>query len=172
MARERTRNDRTRRRDAARTSLPVTVVLALVTGCSAGTPEAAEGAAGALEVTVVSDASRATVPPVCVGDIPEDLTACPGAPENLGQLELDETRKVTVQVPAEVAESGYRVRVNGAAPAGLAEVLEDQSQPVQVSAAAVAAPGETVLTVEALTSVDNPKAVWQFLLSDPARPPD
>ena len=119
-------------------------------------------------ITVVSDDSRATVEPLCVEDIPEDLTTCAGAPANLGKVELDETRKATLEVPAEVAGGGYRVRLNGEAPEQLDGVLEDQVTQVRVPAETVAAPGETVLTVEALFSPEHPKAVWQFLLSDPA----
>ena len=144
-----------------------------LTGCSSG-GAGIEGPAGpeeAGEVTLVSDDSRATVPPLCVEDIPEDLTTCAGAPANLGQVELDETRKATLQVPTEVATGGYRVRANGTQLPGLDGVLNDASQPLQIPASVVAAPGETVLTVEALFSRDHPRAVWQFLLSDPAGAP-
>ncbi len=123
-------------------------------------------------VTVVSDDSRATVEPLCVGELPEDYTTCAGAPANLGQVELDQTRKATVNVPAGVAQGGYRLRVNGAELPGHAGVLEDISRPVRVPVSAVAAAGETVLTVEALRTYTRPPAVWQFLLSDPAGPPD
>lgn len=60
-------------------------------------------------VTVVSDDSRATVEPLCVGELPEDYTSCAGAPANLGQVELDETRKATVNVPTKVAQGGAAI---------------------------------------------------------------
>lgn len=126
------------------------------------------GAEEAGEVTLQSDDSTATVEPLCVEDIPEDLTTCPGAPANLGQVELDETRKATLVVPTEVATGGYRVRINGRSADGLEGVLNDTSVQVRVPVQAVQAPGETLLTVEALFSREHPKAVWQFLLSDPA----
>jgi hypothetical protein len=166
----RPRTDTTGTRGARARRRAVTALVGLAaSGCagSSGMDDAAPA-----EVTVVSDDSRATVPPLCVEDIPQDLTTCENAPENLGELELDETRKVTVQVPAVIASSGYRVRVNGQAPPGLTDVVEDQAQPLQIPASAVAAPGETVLTVEALHSTSHPKAAWQFLLSDPAGAPN
>lgn len=123
------------------------------------------------EVTLVSDDSQATVPPVCVEDIPDDLTTCPGAPANLGQVELDETRKATLQLPTVLVESGYRLRVNGSPLPGQEDVLTDQVEPFRVPEEAVQAPGPTVVTVEALSGTTTPKAVWQFLLSDPAGTP-
>lgn len=123
-------------------------------------------------VTVVSDDSRATVEPLCVGELPEDYTSCAGAPANLGQVELDETRKATVNVPTKVAQGGYRLRVNGTELPEHAGVLEDISRVVRVPVNAVASAEEAVLTVEALRTFTHPPAVWQFLLSDPAGPPD
>ena len=146
---------------------------AALAACSSGGAgiEGPGGPEEAGEVTLVSDDSRATVEPLCVEDIPEDLTTCPGAPANLGQVELDETRSATLQVPTEVATGGYRVRVNGEPLATLEGVLNDASQKVRIPPEAVAAPGETVLTVEALFSPEHPKAIWQFLLDDPAGAP-
>jgi len=123
------------------------------------------------EVTLVSDDSQATVPPVCVEDIPEDLTTCPGAPANLGQVELDQTRKATLQLPTELVESGYRLRLNGSPLPGLEDVLTDAVEPFRVPVEEVQVPGPTVVTVEALSGTTTPKAVWQFLLSDPASAP-
>lgn len=118
-------------------------------------------------VTVVSDDSRATVEPLCVGELPEDYTTCAGAPANLGEVVLDDTRKATVNVPMEVAEGGYRLRVNGTELPEYAGVLGDISQPVRIPVVAAAQPTETVLTVEALRTPSHPPAVWQFLLSEP-----
>lgn len=149
------------------------MLVVLLSGCGSEDAGVA-GPAGPEEagkVTLQSDDSTATVGPLCVEDIPEDLTTCADAPENLGQIELDETRKATLVVPAEVATGGFRVRINDEVPRDLEGVLEDRPLAVQVPAEAVAAPGETVLTVEALFSTQHPKAVWQFLLSDPAQPP-
>ena len=149
--------------------LMAAALMGAVTGCSSD-GAGLEGPAGpeeAGEVTLVSDDSRATVPPLCVEDIPEDLTTCAGAPANLGEVELDETRKATLQVPTEVASGGYRVTANGAELPQLDGVLNDASQQLRIPEAIVAAPGETVLTVEALFSPEHPIAVWQFLLSDP-----
>lgn len=53
-----------------------------------------------------------------------------------------------------------------------AGVLEDISRVVRVPVNAVASAEEAVLTVEALRTFTHPPAVWQFLLSDPAGPPD
>jgi hypothetical protein len=160
----------TRRRN--RTVLAAVLAGAL-SGCADGGVgiEGAGGAEEAGEVTVVSDDSRATVPPLCVEDIPEDLTTCPGAPANLGEVELDASRKATLQVPTEVATGGYRVRVNDATLRSLQGVLNDVSQQIRIPAEVLAAPAETVLTVEALFSRDHPRAVWQFLLSDPGGAP-
>jgi len=123
------------------------------------------------EVTLVSDDSQATVPPVCVEDIPEDLTTCAGAPANLGQVELDDTRKATLQLPTALVESGYRLRINGSPLPGLEDVLTDAVEPFRVPVEEVQVPGPTVVTVEALSGTTTPKAVWQFLLSDPAGTP-
>lgn len=149
------------------------LLVAVLTGCGDGDAGVAGAGGGeeAGQITLVSDDSSATVRPLCVEDIPEDLTACAGAPANLGQVELDDTRKATLQVPAEVAGGGYRVTVNGSAPDSADGVLTDQVTQVRVPAEAVEAPGETVLTVEALFSYEHPKAVWQFLLSDPEEAP-
>ncbi len=134
-------------------------------------PGAEPAGSDAKEVTLQSDDSTATVPPVCVEDIPEDLSACAGAPANLGKVELDETRKVTLQLPTEVSSGGYRLRVNGKPLPGMDGVMNDKAQPFQIPPAAVAAPGPAVVTVEALHSTSHPIAVWQFLVSDPAGPP-
>lgn len=151
---------------------PLLVVAAVVlTACGTGDAGVigSGGAEDVGEITMVSDESRATVPPLCVGDIPEDLTICAGAPDNLGQVELDQTRKATLQVPREVATGGYRVQVNGQSVETLEGVLNDQSLQVRIPASVVAAPGSTVLTVKALFSPEHPIAVWQFLVSDPAQ---
>jgi hypothetical protein len=140
-------------------------------GASDAVPGSEPDGAASLEVTLQSDDSTSTVGPVCVEDIPEDLASCAAAPQNLGKVELDQTRKVTVQLPASVSEGGYRLRVNGAPLAGMEGVLNDKAQPFQIPEAAVDAPGETVVTVEALMTTSHPIAVWQFLLSDPVGPP-
>lgn len=155
----------------------VTAALALTAllGACGGDEEAVIGSPDAPEVgevTVQSDESTASVPPLCVGDIPEDLTACPGAPDNLGQVELDETRKAVVVVPLEVSTAGYRVRVNGQPAPGLDEVINERNAQLIVPPEVVQAPGETILTVEALRSSEIPGAIWQFLLADPVGPPD
>ena len=157
------------RRRCARAVAAAGLALILV-ACGSDDPGIAGpgGPEEAGEVTLQSDDSTATVEPLCVEDIPEDLTTCPGAPANLGEVELDETRKATLVVPTEVATGGYRVRINGDPAEGLTGVLNDKSVQVRVPVEAVQAPGETVLTVEALFSPEHPKAVWQFLLSDPA----
>jgi hypothetical protein len=100
---------------------------------------------------------------------PDDL---PWAPENLGEVELNRTRSATLLVPQEVAEGGYRVRVNGEPLPQHEGVLNELDQIVRIPVPAVDAPGDTVLTVEALFSPEHPHAVWQFLLSDPAGPPN
>ena len=150
----------------------VACMLVLATGC--GAPNSGLGSepgGDVLEVTLLSDDSRSTVAPVCIEDIPEDLTACAGAPQNLGKVELDETRKATLQLPTAVSEGGYRLRVNGSPLPRMEGVLNDKVQPFRVPADVVAAPGETVVTVEALMTTSHPIAVWQFLLSDPPGPP-
>jgi hypothetical protein len=160
------------RKTAQRQRLLVGVLLLLLSlnGCGSDDPAVVgEGApSDGASLTLVSDDSRAVVKPLCVGHIPPDLTTCPDAPANLGLVELDQTRKATLVVPAEVATGGYRVRLNGVAAEGLAEVVNEQSLQLRIPADAVAAPGETVLTVESLLSPQHYKAVWQFLLSDPA----
>lgn len=163
-----------RRRNALRLG-SAAAALSLVTACAAddpatGSPGVDTDATETLELTLTSDDSSATVGPLCVGDIPEDLTACPDAPQNLGQVQLDETRKATLQVPQSLVTGGYRVRVNGSPPPGLEGVLEEKVQQIRIPVEAVRAPEETVLTVEALSSFEHPKAVWQFLLADPAAP--
>lgn len=163
-------------RSASRTASTTVAagLLLLAAGCG-GTSDSVPGSEPAggdvLEVTLQSDDSTSTVAPLCVEDIPEDLTACAGAPQNLGKVELDETRKATVQLPAAVSEGGYRLRVNGSSLPGMDGVLNDKVQPFQVPADVVAAPGPTVVTVEALMTFSHPIAVWQFLVSDPAGPP-
>lgn len=147
---------------------------ALLGGCG-DDEEAIIGSPGAPEVgavTVQSDQSTASVPPLCVGDIPEDLTACPGAPANLGQVELDETRKATVLVPLEVSTAGYRVRLNGVPAPGLDDVINERNVQLRIPVEVVQAPGETILTIEALRSSEIPAAVWEFLLADPVGPPN
>lgn len=153
---------------------PAVALAALGAGC--GGSEAAPVGEPVVEdvgvVTVVSDDSRATVEPLCVGELPEDFTTCAGAPADLGEIELDETRKATVDVPTEVAQGGYRLRVNGTELPEYAGVLEELSQVVRIPVVAAAQPTETVLTVEALRTPSHPPAVWQFLLDDPAGPPE
>lgn len=157
------------RKQCARALAAAGLVAGLVACGSGDGGNAGSGGAEVVgEVTLQSDDSTATVEPLCVEDIPEDLTTCPGAPANLGQVELDQTRKATLVVPTEVSTGGYRVRINGQSADGLGGVLNDASVQVRVPVEAVQAPGETVLTVEALFSPEHPKAVWQFLLSDPA----
>lgn len=152
----------------------MTVALtAVLAGCGSD-DEAIIGQSDSEEVgtvTLKSDDSTASVEPLCVDDIPEDLTTCPGAPANLGQIELDETRKAIVVVPREVATGGYRLRVNGEPLPELGGVINELNQVVRIPPPAVQAPGETVLTVEALFSTDHPRALWQFLISEPAGPP-
>ena len=156
----------------ARVAAAVAGLVVAVTGCSEASGDVPASAPDdVLEVTLQSDASTSTVAPICVEDVPEDLSTCPGAPENLGEVELDETRKATLQLPTTVSEGGYRVRVNGSPLRGMDGVLNDKAQPFQVPPDVVAAPGGTVVTVEALMSAAHPIAVWQFLLSDPPGPP-
>lgn len=119
------------------------------------------------DVTLQSGDSTATVPPLCVGEIPEDLTTCPDAPENLGQVELDETGTATVVVPIEVTTSGFRLRLNGEPLDQQAGTLTERNVNLQIPLDAVDGQNEGVLTVEALRGTDVPPAVWQFLLSAP-----
>jgi hypothetical protein len=100
-------------RRASRTTNTIVAAAPLVVASGfGGTSDSVLGSepagADALEVTLQSDDSTSTVAPVCVGDIHEDLTACAGAPQNLAKVELDQTRKATVQLPAAVSEGGYR----------------------------------------------------------------
>ena len=155
---------------------PVLVLVTVVglSGCSGvsdSVPGAEPDSTESLEVTLKSDDSTSTVAPVCVEDSPEDLTACAGAPQNIGKVELDGTRKATLQLSSEVSSGGYRLRVNGRPVPGAEGVLNDKVQPFQIPAEVVAAPGETVVTVEALMTPSHPIAVWQFLVSDPQGPP-
>lgn len=156
------------------------ILLALVlglasAGCSrdAGTLDASEGEIAvsggedAGEVTLISDDSVATVPPVCVGDIPEDLTACAGAPANLGEVELTASLTAAVTVPRDLATSGYELRINGVVPPTIEPFINDLTVSFQVPQEIVDQPGPTIVTVEA-NSLQGPMAVWQFLLSDPA----
>lgn len=145
----------------------------LLTGCGSNDPAiiGSGGTEAAATITVISDDSRATVEPVCMGDIPADLTTCAGAPVNVGQVELDETRKAALEVPAEVATGGYRVRVHGEPTDQVQGVVEEQYLTVRIPEPVVAQPGKTVLTVESLTSPQHLQAVWQFALSDPAGAP-
>ena len=94
----------------------------------------------------------------------------PWGPQNLGKVELDETC-TTLQLAAAVSEGGYRLRVNGRPLRRMEGVLNDKVQPFRVPADVVAAPGETVVTLEALRTTSHPTAVWPFLLSDPSGPP-
>lgn len=151
--------------------LTAVLVLSACSGASDSVPGVEPDSTERLEVTLQSDDSTSTVAPVCVEDIPEDLTACAGAPQNLGKVELDDTRKATLQVSSAVSTGGYRVRVNGRPVPGAEGVLNDKVQPFQVPADVVAAPGKTVVTVEALRTPSHPIAVWQFLVSDPQGPP-
>lgn len=118
------------------------------------------------EVTLISGDSRATVPPVCVGDIPEDLTTCAGAPANLGEVELTASRTAAVQVPSNLANSGYDLTINGVVPPTVGSFVTDLTANFQVPEEIVAQPGPTIVTVEA-NPLQNPQTVWQFLLSDP-----
>lgn len=119
------------------------------------------------EVVLTSDDSTDSVEPLCVGDIPEDLTACAGAPANLGQVELDQTLKATLVVPLEVATSGYRVRLNDEPLPQLGDVIEERNQVLQFPSGVFSGADEIVLTVESLRSPEHPGAVWQFLLDEP-----
>lgn len=162
---------RTTRTAGAAAAVAAVMAVSGCSGASDSVPGRGQDGAAALEVTLQSDDSTATVAPVCVEDIPADLAACAEAPKNLGKVELDETRKATVQLPAAVSEGGYRLRVNGSPLPGMDGVLNDRAQPFQIPADVVAAPGETVVTVEALRTTSHPIAVWQFLVYDPAGPP-
>ncbi len=150
--------------------------MAVVTGC-AGDEPALVGAPlpnEVAQVTVVSDDSTATIDATCVGDVPTepfDPTDCDGTPETVGAVELDQTRKAALQLPAEVASGGYRLTVNGAPLPRLERVLGEQYLPFRVPVDVVQQPGPTLLAVQALRSTSHPPAVWQFLLSDPAGPP-
>lgn len=66
---------------------------------------------------------------------------------------------------------GYRVRVNGEPLPRLEGVLEDRNQVLRFPPAVFAGAEEAVLTIEALRSVDHPRAVWQFLLDEPRAQP-
>lgn len=109
---------------------PAVLLAVLCAGCGGSdvAPVAGPVAEQVGVVTVVSDGSRATVEPLCVGELPEDYTTCAGAPANLGEVELDQTRRATVNVPTEVAQGGYRLRVNGTELPEHAGVLEEISQ--------------------------------------------
>lgn len=145
----------------------------VLAGCAGG-DRAVIGQSGSEEVGEViltSDDSTDTVEALCVSDIPEDLTACPGAPANLGSVEIDQTLKATLVVPQEVAAGGYRVRVNGEPLPRLEGVLEDRNQVLRFPPAVFAGAEEAVLTIEALRSFEHPRAVWQFLLDKPGAQP-
>lgn len=164
----------TSRRARRLTTVTAAVAAVVLVGCG-GEDAVVVGAADSEdvgEVVLRSDESTASVEPVCVADIPEDLTACPGAPQNVGLVELNRTRTATLLVPQDVASGGYRVRVNGEPLPQHDGVLEDLNQVLRIPVPVVQSPGPTVLTVEALTSREHPSAVWQFRLSDPAGPPD
>lgn len=160
-------------RSWART-LTSALAVVVLTGCGGG-GAAIVGQAGDEEVGEVvlrSDDSTASVEPLCVSDIPDDLTTCPGAPGNLGEVELNRTRTATLLVSREVADGGYRVRANGEPLPQHEGILNELNPVLRIPVPIVQAPGETVLTVEALFSPEHPRAVWQFLLSDPDGPPN
>ena len=150
------------------------VTAAVIAGCG-GQDRAIVGQSAGEEVgelTLRSDDSTAAVKALCVSDVPDDLTTCPGAPEHLGEVELNRTRTATLLVPQEVAAGGYRVRVNGEPLARHDGVLDDLNQVLRIPVEIVQEPGATVLTVEALFSPQHPRTLWQFVLSDPAGPPN
>ena len=168
MARpEQTSTIRTSRR--VRRIVPAALVLALaLTGCGgADNYTGADPTPEVGEVTVVSDDSQATTDALCTGDLPDDYTTCPDAPANLGRLELDDSRHLGITVPGDVAAGGWRVRINGEPVSSVPQPINEPYQPLVVPPAAVDAPGEAVLTVEALRSPSHAAAVWQFLLDDP-----
>ncbi|CAN5144742.1 hypothetical protein BH24ACT10_BH24ACT10_09720 [soil metagenome] len=128
----------TARQRAATALAGATALVVLLGGCAAG-DRAIIGQSEDAEVgtvTLQSDASTAEVEPICVGDLPEDFTACAGAPQNLGAVELDETRKATLAVPLEVATGGYRVLVDGEPLPGLDGILNERNQVLRVPEAA------------------------------------
>ena len=151
----------------------VVTLVAVGVGCGGG--EAALVGAPVTEevadLTVVSDDQRVTTGAVCVAELPDDLSDCPGYRDALARIELDETRKGALVVPADVASGGYRVRIDGAPLPELAGTLGEQYQVFRIPVATVAQPGPTTLTVEALRSAGHPQAAWRFLLDDPAAPP-
>jgi hypothetical protein len=148
-------------------------VVAVSVGC--GSDQAALVGAPVTEqvadLTVVSDDRRVTTGAACIADIPDDVADCPGYRDALARIELDETRKGALIVPADVATGGYRIRIDGAPLSELDRILDDQYQVFRIPVDTVAEPGPTTLTVEALRSAGHPKAIWQFLLDDPAAPP-
>lgn len=121
-------------------------------------------------VTLKSGDSTATVEPLCVGDLPDDLADCQGAePDDVGQVALDQTRKATLQVPADVAENGFRIRLNDtSSPPAMDGVLEDQSVAFRIPEDVVEEPGPTTVTVVSLFGKEEPRAAWRFALDDSA----
>ena len=151
----------------------VTTLVVLSVGCGAeqaavvGAPVTDEVA----DLTVVSDDRQVTTGAVCIADIPDDPTDCPGYEDALARIELDRTRKGALVVPADVAAGGYRLRVDGAPLPDLDRVLDDQYQVFRVPVDVVERAGPTTLTVEALRTAGHPVALWRFLLDDPSRAP-
>lgn len=123
------------------------------------------------DLTVVSDDQQVTTGAACIADLPDDLSDCADPQDAVARIELDQTRKGALVVPAEVASGGYRVRVDGAPLPELDGTLGEQYQVFRVPVETVAQPGPTTLTVEALRSTTHPEAVWRFLLDDPAQAP-
>lgn len=118
------------------------------------------------EVMVTSGDAVVTRPPVCTGDIPEDITACAAAPQNVGTLPLSPTRKLAVTVPREVAQGGWRLRVDGKVLYGRgSQPLTDQYGAFTLPPEVVPKNREMTLDVVGLLSRQNPRAVWRFFLS-------
>lgn len=152
-----------------------TAVLAVAAlgGCAGDDlPTGVAGDAAALDgpgaVTVTSGDETVAAEPVCVGDRPDDVSECAAPASDLAQLPLHPTRKATLVVPQDVAQSGYRLRFDAGGSSAGGEVVEDVSNPFQVPPEVVAAPGPTLVTVEGLSPARSVRAVWQFRLLDPA----
>lgn len=156
-----------------RSAAGAATLVVMSVGCG-GEPAALVGAPVSDEVadlTVVSDDRRVTTGAACIAEIPDDLSDCPGSRDTIASIELDETRKGALIVPADIATGGYRLRVDGAPLPGSDGVLDDQYQVFRIPVETVARRGPTMLTVEALRTAGHPEAVWQFLLTDPDAPP-
>ncbi len=155
-----------------RAALGAALVLCLA-GCTggAGSDVGTDPANDLGEVAVQSGDAEVRAAPVCTGDIPEDYTTCANAPQNVEQVRLAPSLVLTVSVPPDVAESGYRLLLDGRPVGGLDQPLTDTPQPVTVPQSAISAPDDLVLTVESLRDVSAPQAVWQFVLQDPAGEP-